>query len=240
VRTRLAASILALASACGCGRRIFYEWRDEPYVRPCYAAGEEEALRRLDSVFADERDIGSRALSVMAREARLSGEEAKARRLARVLMMQFERESNPSVRSTILAIGLRNAGAGDEEVHAFLRERLARRESPVSAAHALASLGARGAFEAIAGVYDSTADRAVRYELLGALWLAGDARAIPLYERALEEIEEVCSSWPEKIHSMKKEAYARTLRSRLETLRAACGKGRAGAPEPRGSRGARE
>jgi len=219
----LALFIAASCCACGCGRRIFYEWRDEPYLRPVLAQGEAAARRRMGSVFADDRDIGCRVLSVIAREARRSGDETRARELAGELMEHYAGEPNPNVRSMLLAVCLRNAGRGDGRVADFLKVRLTRGEATASAAYALAALRAPGSFEAIAEALWEAGYCALEYELLGALWLLGDGRAIPLYEEALAEIDAEPSSWPERIHSQRRDVYRKAMRSRLETLRAAAG-----------------
>jgi hypothetical protein len=216
------ACLFAALTTVGCGRRIFYEWRDEPYLRPCFKAGEEEAHRRMSSRFADERDIGCRALSIMGREAARAGDAQKAREVARALITHYPTETSLDVRATIVAVCVRNVGAGDEAVSAFLKERLATHDMVACAAYSLATLKPPGCYETIRRAYDAavhTGNYDLRYEILGALWLLADARAIRLYEDALREVPR---SWPKKIHHMKKATYERALRSRLETLRIAC------------------
>lgn len=223
--TRRAGSVLILMALAalaggGCGRRMLYEWRDEPYMRPVYAAGEEAARARMGSRFADDRDIGCRVLSVIGREAARAGDGATAREAARVLMLHCEHEPSPMVRSGILAVCLRNVGAGNEKVYEFLKDRVAFGGESASAAYALAALRAQGAFESITARYRSVGDHGLKYELLGALWLLGDARGVGVLEKALAEMESSWSSWPKRIHHMRRETCAVALRSRLETLRA--------------------
>jgi hypothetical protein len=218
-------AVLLLAGA-GCKHRCWYEWRDEPYVRKVFNRGEARALARMRSVWADDREIGARALAVIAREARAAGDEARARRLARELMDLYEREDNAETRSIILALCLREAGEGDPRVAAFIKSRLNSKEHAVAAAYALASLRPEGSFEVISGAYLRATDFGRRYGLLDALWLLGDRRALPIFERALERID---SEWPERIHHMKKPHYRKALAGRLETLRAACRAGGVGA-----------
>ena len=69
-RRGLLLACLAALAAAGCKRHWLYEWRDEPYIRPVFAKGEKAALARMRSMWVDDRDMGCRALSVMAREAR--------------------------------------------------------------------------------------------------------------------------------------------------------------------------
>jgi len=214
-----AAAALAALAAGGCKRHWFYEWRDEPYVRPIFRKGEAAALAYMDSVWVDDREIGVRALAVHAREARERGDEATARRLARRLMDHYETESCPETRGLILALCLREAGEGDAEVHAFLVARLLAGEHPAAAAQSLAALRPPGAFEAIEGALRRSASFETRYELLEALWLLGEARAVPVLERALAEFD---SAWPERIHHQRRAECRRALAGRLETLRAAC------------------
>jgi hypothetical protein len=208
-----------LAGTAGCKRRCWYEWRDEPYVRPVFLKGERAALARMGSGWADDREIGCRALGVLAREARRRGDEAAARRMARKLMEHFETESNPETRSIILVLCLREAGREDAEVHAFLKSRLNSGEHPVAAAYSLASLRPDGAFEALSSALTRARDCGLRYELLGALWLLGDRRALPLLEGALEEID---AEWPERVRGTPRAECRRALAGRIETLRAAC------------------
>ena len=236
--SRRAGAILFFAALAGggCGRRALYEWRDEPYLRPVYASGEGAARARMASRFADERDIGCRVLSVIGREAARAGDEEKAREAARVLMKHCEYESNPVVRSVILGLCLRNVGAGNAEVTDFLKGRVAFGGESASAAYALAALDSPGAFESIAAryrhahqgrpnlrrnlTYGAVGDYGLRYELLGALWLLGDARGVGVLEEALAEMRRPWTSWPEKIHHMRRAECARALSSRLETLKA--------------------
>lgn len=213
-----AAALVALVAG-GCKRHWFYEWRDEPYVRPVFRKGEAAALAWMDSVWVDDREIGVRALGVHAREARARGDEATARRLARRLMDHYETESCPETRGLILALCLREAGEGDAEVHAFLVAKLAAGEHPAAAAQSLAALRPPGAFEAIDAALRRCASFETRYELLEALWLLGDARAVPVLERVLAEFD---STWPERIHRQPRAECRKALAGRLETLRVAC------------------
>ena len=221
--------LLAALAFGGCGRRMLYEWRDEPYMRPVYAAGEAAARERIGSRFADDRDIGCRVLSVIGREAARSGDAAKAREIASVLIAHCEHERSPAVRSTILAVCLRNVGEGDARVHEYLNTKIAFGGESASAAYALAALRAPGAFEAMAARYCVVGDHELgyelSYELLGALWLLGDARGVPILEAALADMEGPLTSWPERIHHMRREDCATALRSRLETLRRASAAG---------------
>jgi len=223
------AILVATLALSGCGRRMLYEWRDEPYMRPVYAAGEAAARERMRSRFADDRDIGCRVLSVIGREAARSGDAAKAREIAGALIARCEHEPNASVRSTILAVCLRNVGKGDERVHEFLKNRIAFGAESASAAYALAALGRKGAFETIAARYRAAGGHELgyelRYELLGALWLLGDPRGVEILEAALADMEGPLTSWPERIHHMRREDCATALRSRLETLRRASAAG---------------
>ena len=213
--------LFAVLADGGCGRRMLYEWRDEPYLRPVYAAGALAARERMGSRFADERDIGCRVLSVIGREAARAGDTEKAREIARILIQHCEHEASPAVRSVIIALCLRNVGAENVQVHEFLRARLAFGGESASAAYTLAALQVPGAFEAIVARYRVVGDYGLKYELLGALWLLGDARGVGVLEEALADIELSWTPWPKKIHHMPREKCAAALRSRVETLRAA-------------------
>ncbi|MHC5058249.1 MAG: hypothetical protein ACYTKD_26635 [Planctomycetota bacterium] len=233
MNVRAGAVLLCLSLAgAACNRRAFYEWRDEPYLRPVYAGGEGAARERMASRFADERDIGCRTLSVIGREAARAGDAAKAREVARVLMAHCEHEPNPMVRSVVLAVCLRNVGAGNEDVHEFLKGRIAFGGESASAAYALAALGAPGAFESIAARYRAVGDHGLKYELLGALWLLGDARGVAVLEEALAEMERSWTSWPKRIHHMRREMCVAALRSRLETLKASVAAETGATPTP--------
>jgi len=222
MRSATISLVLAATLASGCGWRSLYHWRDEPYLRPVYAGGEEAAHARMQSRGVADRDIGCRVLSVIGREALRTGDQETARRTARDLMAHYQTEPSLIVRASIMSLCLRNVGTGDEDVAKFLKERIARIDMVASASYTLAVLRPAGAFEAIKGAYDTARDTGNfehRYELLLALWLLGDARAVPLFESSIAEVEK---EWPARIHNMKKKTYARTLASRLETLRVAC------------------
>ncbi len=215
--------LLLLGGVSGCKHRCWYEWRDEPYIRKVHRGGERRALARMRSFWADDRDIGARALGVIAREARSAGQESRARRLAAELIRHYQREDKSGVRGTILALCLRDAGEGDPMVHAFIKSRLHSGEHPAAAAYTLASLRPEGAFEAIHDAYVKASDYELRYELLGALWLLGDARAVPVLAGALAEVD---AEWPARVHHMKKLLYRRALAGRLQSLRTACAAGK--------------
>jgi hypothetical protein len=218
-RAALLPCLLVALGAAGCKRRWLYEWRDEPYIRPVFKKGEEKALARMSSMWVDDREIGVRALGALAREARERGDETKARELAGKLMTHYETERNPETRSMILAVCLREAGNGDSTVHAFLKSKLNSGEHPAAAAYCLATLRPPGTFGAISSALNHSEDFELRYELLGALWLLGDARAVPILERELAAVDE---HWPERVHHMKKPDYRKALAGRLDTLKAAC------------------
>lgn len=209
----LPAALLLSLHLTGCG--MLYEWKDEPYIRPVYLAGEAAAREKAASGSARERDMGYRALAVLAEEARRAGREGEARRLAGLLMECYDRESDPEAQSSLAAVCLRDAGRGDERVCAFLAERLRRGLTPVSCAETLAALRAPGALRDIAAAYDATADYEIKYELLNALWLLGDSAARPYFAKATGEDR---AAWPDKIHHMDKTVYMKNLESRLASL----------------------
>ncbi|MBN1808383.1 MAG: hypothetical protein JW909_04900 [Planctomycetes bacterium] len=217
--SRAARGIPALAAAAillcsGCSRRIWYEWKDEPYMQPVYAGGTAEATRYASSPYASDRDIGLRVLSVMAKEARESGDEKEARRIANLIMERYWVETSEHVRSTIVAVCMRNAGRGDAAAEAFLKNRLAAGEEAVSAAYALAALKAPGSGPAIQEAFSRTRDYGRKYEFLEALWLLGGPPARQAYDEALSRI----ANWPRKIHHMPKSVYRKTMESRRRTL----------------------
>ena len=208
--------MISLLLAAGCGPALWYEWRDEPYVRPVYRRGASYCLRLLESRFASRREIAARALSVIARERRRAGDDEGARRLARRLMEFYRRQEDERTRAAVAALCLKNCGP-DPALEAFLKERIKRRETPTSAAMTLAAWRTPGAFEVISSLLAD--DHETRYEALMALWLLGDARGVRAFEKALSEID----SWPERIHHMPKAVYRKNLEERLLTLKASTG-----------------
>ena len=192
-----------------------YEWRDEPNIRPVVAEGRDAAVEDLKSTWDDDRTIACRALGQLAAAALDRGDATEARRIAQTLMAHFERETSHQVRSVILALALRDIGQENDAVKSFLLARLAADELPVAAAYSLAVLRPPGTFEAIhAAVLRSEPER--RYELLQAMWLLGDPRAVPVFRDQLRAIER---DWPSHIHNMDKHQYRKVLLGRLQTLR---------------------
>jgi len=205
----LALLIVMIAASCR-----MYEWRDEPCIRPVVADGSAAAIEDLRSGGQDDRTIACRALGQLAAEAIGRGDADEARRIAKILMDHFAKETSHQVRSVILALALRDIGHANEDVKAFVLARLAADELPVAAAYTLAVLRPPGTFEAI--------HRAVlrhepeqRYELLQALWLLGDPRANAVFAGQLQQIDQ---TWPDQIHHMDKAQYRQVLLARAKSL----------------------
>ena len=213
--TRLLPFCSVLVSLTGCGPKPFYEWKDEPYVRPVYEQGEEAALEEMSSSLSNNRDVGCRALAVMGEQAFKRGDRMTAHRIAEILMNHYASEENPQVRSTVVAVCLRDTGRDDPEVEEFLRKCIRSDDELVAAAYTMAANHVSGAFEEISSAFASASDYELKYELLGALWLLGDGRAVEIYHRNIADVDR---DWPEEIHHMPKKMYIKTLRSRMETL----------------------
>jgi hypothetical protein len=217
---RTAAPLAALAVCASC--TLVYEWHDERCFRKVLKRGEQRAREHLDAVRASRRLIGCRTLAIIAREQRIENNAGHAADLARELIAHHARESRPRVRAAIVGVCLRNAGVGVDEATQLLTSELTSGEFPVAAAYTLASLRPAGAFQAISMAYAAAPADAypLRYELLGALWLLGDVRAIPVIEAALAEMTAPASRWDERIYRMERARYAKALASRLARLRA--------------------
>ena len=195
---------------------MLYEWRDEPYIRPVYQGGEATSCAKLASRFARDRVMGARALGLLARDCRQRGEAREANRLARILVDHLKHERDRVVRTAILALALRNAGATTAAVKEALHQHLATSEHAVSAAHTLCALRVEGSWEAVKQAYALTPALTVRYELTEALWLLGDMRAKGLFKELIAQLR---ASPIRQIHHMPKEVCLTNLQSRLVTLR---------------------
>lgn len=192
-----------------------YEWRDEPNIRPVVAEGRDAAVEDLSSTWDDDRTIACRALGQLAATALERGDVGESRHIANILMAHFEHEASHQVRSVILALALRDIGQDNDTVKTFLLARLAADQLPAAAAYTLAVLRPPGTFEAIhAAVLRSEPER--RYELLQAMWLLGDPRAVPVFRDQLRTIDR---DWPSHIHNMDKHQYRKVLLARQQSLR---------------------
>lgn len=221
-----ALATIALATMLSTSACRMYEWRDEPCIRPVVAEGVAAAIDDLTSFWDDDRTIACRALGQLAIAALDRGDAAEARRIAQLLMDHFERESCHQVRSVILALVLRDIGRNNDDVKSFLLARLAADELPVAAAYTLAVLRPPGAFEAMhAAVLRSEPER--RYELLQAMWLLGDPRAVPVFREQLRDMDR---DWPDHIHHMDKSQYRKVLLGRAQTLQRSTAPASGGSP----------
>jgi len=192
-----------------------YEWRDEPNIRPVVAEGTEAAIDDLESVWEDDRTIACRALGQLAVAALDRGDVKEARRIAQLLMDHFESETSHQVRSVIVALALRDVGQNNDDVKSFILARLAADELPAAAAYTLAVLRPPGTFEAMyEAVRRSEPER--RYELLQAMWLLGDPRAVAVFRDQLRNLDR---DWPAHIHNMDKHQFRKVLLARAQTLR---------------------
>lgn len=211
--------LMLFAFCAGCERRIFYEWRDEPYINPVYKQGEAEAKRRMGSCYPNERTIGLRALSVIGREALLAGDNKKALEITELFIAAYMKEPSPQVRSVILAVCMRNVCAGNRMAELFLIRQL-RGGERASAAWTLAAMKSSWAFVHIKDAYIREHDWGMKYEMLGSLWLLGDERGVEILQTALGQMQQPNSPWPDKIHNMEKSMCVAALRSRIVTLQA--------------------
>jgi hypothetical protein len=220
------AAVVLGALLAGCS---FYEWRDEPYIRPLVATGLDGAVAELRSGSSDDRSVACRALGQLGRTARERGDGREAARIAGLLMEHFAHEPSHEVRSVIVALALRDVGRDDPAVTAFLFRQLAGDDVPVAAGYTLAALRPDGTFEALyAAVQQSPFER--RYELLLALWLLGDARAAPVFETELDRLD---SDWPDVIHHMPKAQYRAVLEGRARSPAVSAGATGAARPASR-------
>ena len=225
---------IAVVACAGCYIAPTYELFDDWWLRTPVGDGEDPAVARECIAGRNHmrRVIGCRSLGIIAEKRRRDGDDTGASRIARELEMHFLGEGQERVRQAIAGICLRDAGRGDWRTTAFLTERL--REGPpgpvAAVAWTLASRDMGGRYEDVASAYGTAramGDAELCHELLGAMWLLGDPRALGLMCRALDEMrraergDPACEAlWPAKMHKVLRSWYLSALDSRIDRLSA--------------------
>ena len=192
--------LAALLLFSGCNRRLRWDYRDDPYLGQYAAMGEAECIRRLDSVYDDDRIVALRVLAEISADYRRKGDVDEAERVVGLILKRYEREPSQAVRRSVVALCLPVCGVGSERTKDFLRGRLAAGEFAGEAALALAALSPEGVFEDLEPLTrHPSAD--IRYRGAVALTVVGDARGVEGVRRVLLDMESG-DGWPKRIDGM--------------------------------------
>lgn len=198
----------AAVLAGGCQDSPWWDYRDEPYLADAATAGEEQALRNVNSVNHDQRAIALRYLAYQAGARRARGDAAGADRLEGIIVQRYLAERNGEVRATIVRICAPAVGPGSRRVVEFLRGRIAAGEYPGYAALSLAYLSAPGAVVDIEPLTrHPTPD--VRYQAAVALTVLRDPRGFEAVNRIWRTMK--APPWPDFIEGVPLETARQNL-----------------------------
>lgn len=197
----------------GCEKRLFWAYRDDPYLTEYAEKGEAFWMSKLTSPYPDSRQLALRVLAELAAKARLQGDSERSERLIEILLERFRHERSDEVRTCILAICLPRCGAGSATVLRFLREQIAEGRWAGSAAITLATLEGSSAFSLLAPLAKHPHFE-VRYDAALALILCGDPQAAPLVQEILTSMR--TPPWPAKIRGVSFEEARKNLLARAK------------------------
>ncbi len=195
----------------GCQDSPWWDYRDEPYLADAATAGEEQALRNVNSVNHDQRAIALRYLAHQAAARRARGDAAGADRLEGIIVQRYLVERNSEVRATIVKICAPAVGPGSRRVVDFLRARIAAGEYPGYAAQSLAYLAAPNAVVDIEPLTrHPTPD--VRYQAAVALTVLRDPRGFDAVNKVWRAMR--TPPWPDFVEGVPLETAKQNLAQR--------------------------
>ena len=200
-----------LVLLAGCDNRMWWEYRDDPYMADIAKKGEAEVLRGVNAAKPEERQMALRMLATRASEARREGRPEEAREMETVIIRRYFVEKDQVVRACIVRICATTVGRGSTAMVKFLRERIAAGEFPGYAALSLASLGPRDAFLDIEPLARHPAPE-VRYQAAEALAILGDPRGYEPVAKVWRSMQG--SLWPDRIDGVPMPDAKRSLELR--------------------------
>lgn len=191
-----AAAFLLLFLASGCENRLWWDYSDDIYIANMAKQGEQEALRNVNSINKEDRQMALRILASMVGDNRAKGYRDDAERLEKIIIRRYFVDKDPEVRACIVRVCAPSAGRGSTEMVEFLRERIAAGEFPGYAALSLASLVPRDAFADIEPLTRHPAHE-VRYQAAVALTVLGDPRGFEPVMRVVRNMQP--GTWPDRV-----------------------------------------
>lgn len=209
------AALAALAAllAAGCNDHMWWEYRDDPYLAAVSGMDGQEALREVNSLSPERRQMALRVVAYEAGRARRKGDAAKADRLVEIVVRRYSIEKDTSVRACIVALCAPAAGRGSGEMVAFLRGRIAAGEFPGYAAMSLAQLAPRGALEDITPLTRHPAPE-IRFQAANALAVLADPGG---YEHAVRVWRGMRTpQWPDRLEGVSLQDAKFALETRIE------------------------
>ncbi|MDR0362679.1 MAG: hypothetical protein LBJ46_08380 [Planctomycetota bacterium] len=207
----LAAPLFLLVA--GCYDNVWWDYRDDPYLAEMAPGGTAEALRNVNSVYLDTRQVALRTLAEAAGRARAKGNAAEADRLTDAVIRRYRQEKDASVRMCIVLVCAPAVGGGSTPMASFLRERIAAGEFPGYAALSLAHLSPGGAYEDIVPLTRHPSPE-VRLQSAVALTILADPRGRDAVARVLWSMRS--PEWPDEIAGRALEEAGTSLRQRAE------------------------
>lgn len=210
----LAMLCLALClAAAGCGNKVWWEYRDDPYLASLSRRSTPDVLRYVNAPKKNERQMALRIVADRANEARRAGRYQQARELEEVITRRYFLEKEQDVRACIVMLCAPAVGRGSGIMVRFLRDRIAAGEFPGYAALSLATLAPRNAVLDIEPLTRHPAPE-VRLQAATALCVLGDPRGFGAVERVWTGMQK--SVWPERIDGMTREETRASLEARAK------------------------
>ncbi len=199
----------------GCESRMLWSYRDDPYLAEYAKLGEEECLRKLNSVYTDDRRVALRVLAHMAAEYARQGEAARADRLVQYIIEQFGVDKSRKVRCAIVCVCMPECGRGSRRAETFLRRLIAGGEWSVEAAFSLAAISPAQGVSLLEPLTRHPSAQ-IRYQAAMALTVLGDPGGAGAARRVVMEMRR--SGWPRSIGEKSLRAARDCLRRRVERL----------------------
>lgn len=208
--TALFCFVLLLTSA-GCNNKMWWEYRDDPYIANLAKRSTPDVLRYVNSPNKNDRQMALRIVADRANEARRDGRQQQARELEEVVIRRYFIEKEQEVRACIVMLCAPAAGRGSVAMIRFLRDRIAAGEFPGYAALSLATLAPKHAVLDIEPLTRHPAPE-VRLQAATALCVLGDPKGFGAVERVWAGMQK--SVWPESIDGMTREEARASLEAR--------------------------
>jgi hypothetical protein len=207
------AFLAAVLLLTGCERRVFWSYRDDPYLHNYAVGGEKICVESLGSLYLDDRQVALRVLAENSARARAAGDVAQADRLLELILRRYKKDRSAEIRSCIISLCLPVCGCGSKEARDFLCQLLAGGAWSEPAAIALASITPEQAFPLLEPMTKHPSPL-VRYEAAMALTVLGDERGEAIVRDIIAEM--ASNTWPQSIHDLPKSLAAATLSARAD------------------------
>ncbi|MBN2711213.1 MAG: hypothetical protein JXR97_02125 [Planctomycetes bacterium] len=204
-----------VAVSGGCESRVLLDYRDTPYLADYDLKDDDFLVRKLKSIYIDDRIIALRVIAERSARAREAGDQVRADLLAQTVLDRYVYDKNAAVKDTVISICAPICGKGSSAVEMFLRERIAEGEWAVPAAFSLASIEPKDAYGLLAPLTEHPS-REIRFRAALAMTTIGDPRAHRVVRSVIADMRS--GSWPEKVGEYSLGYAVRLLSARADRV----------------------